>query len=63
MPEDYHNKLLPVNTLPFSHSLTAVNLKRGWLPFEGVTTFQGQSTKIACDYRPCLKVNIGVLSN
>lgn len=61
MPEDYPNKLLPVNTL-FSHSLTAVNLECGWLLFEGVTTFQGRSTKIARDYRPCLKVNIGVLS-
>lgn len=61
MPEDYRNNLLPVDTL-FSHSLTAVNLECGWLPFERVTTFQGHSTKIACDYRPCFKVNIRVLS-
>ena len=49
--------------VPFSHSLRAVNLGCDWLLFEGSQPRRALRTKIACDYRPCLKVNIGALSS
>lgn len=63
MPEDYPDKLLLVNMVPFSHSLQAVNLESDWLLFEGSQPRRAPHTKIASDYRPRFKVNIGVLSS
>lgn len=60
MLEDYPDKLLLVNMVPFSHSLQAVNLESDWLLFEGSQPRKAPHTKKASDYRPRFKVNIEV---